>query len=77
MQIARSEKLKPSRHCSVLFIIAWLSPLAFVVLVSLMALFVWFYYVQGRTIHKHLDYASKREASFFGLLNHMLHVVGI
>ena len=52
--------------------IAWLSPVAFVVLISLMVLFLWFYYVQDRSIQEHMDRASEQEASFFGLLNHML-----
>jgi putative pyoverdin transport system ATP-binding/permease protein len=52
--------------------IAWLSPLAFLVLLSLTVVFSLLFVFQSKTIHKDLSHANKQESAFFGLLNHML-----
>ncbi len=52
--------------------IAWLSPVAFLVLISLTAAFILIYLAYSMPLHKELDYVNKQEAYFFGLLNHIL-----
>ncbi|MDA7633227.1 ATP-binding cassette domain-containing protein, partial [bacterium] len=52
--------------------IAWLSPLAFLVLLSLTAVFTLLFLSQGKAIHRDLNHANQQESGFFGLLNHML-----
>jgi len=52
--------------------IAWLSPIAFLVLLTLTVVFSLLFVYQGKTIHKDLSHANKLESDFFGLLNQML-----